>query len=394
MSKNAAEWVDLDKLHPWLGNPRHNEAAVPEVMASLRRFGWGAPILARRANGEIVAGHTRWEAARRLGMTPAPVRYLDLTEAEAHALALADNKTNELATWDDAKLASALVGMQSAGVSLDGMGFDESEVAYLTASLDDAGEQIGSLLASTGDDDGDDGEMPGARLGKVKAPPAKPTLTRADVPDAIWPSNNEWGVPVLDLAMQADAFDAPIVRWGRIARTSTMKGTWHFYTEDYCFSALWSDPSKVPATSCVTVVEPNFSTSAQMPRAAALWQVYRKRWLARFWQAKGVRIAVDLNVAAAHADLNMLGVPKGWKAYAIRGYSTNRDFIIQQHEAACERAGTRSLLFMVYGGNPAVRDFARSQGFLWLPEDADAVHKKGAAIGATPEELALSGLDS
>lgn len=96
----AAHWVPIADLKPWPGNPRRNDGEpVDRVAASIRRFGWGAPIVARN-NGEIIAGHTRWKAAQKLGLERVPVRYVDLDAAEAHLLALADNKLNEAADWD------------------------------------------------------------------------------------------------------------------------------------------------------------------------------------------------------------------------------------------------------------------------------------------------------
>jgi len=128
----AAEWVEVGLIHPWLDNPRNNEEAVPVVLRSIKRFGFGAPILARRANGEIIAGHTRYKAARALGLETVPVRYLDLSESEAHLLALADNKTGELAEWDDAKLGALVLELQGANVDItEGTGFAEAEIQKL-----------------------------------------------------------------------------------------------------------------------------------------------------------------------------------------------------------------------------------------------------------------------
>ncbi len=63
----AAEWVAIDALRPWKDNPRKNDGEpVRKVAESIQRFGFGAPILARRENGEIIAGHTRWKAAKKL----------------------------------------------------------------------------------------------------------------------------------------------------------------------------------------------------------------------------------------------------------------------------------------------------------------------------------------
>jgi hypothetical protein len=97
-------------LHPWKRNAklRKNRATVPEVMASIQRFGFGRPVVARKANLEIIAGHVAWEAATRLGMAVIPVRLLDLSEREAHALALQDNKLGELSGWDEGELDAEL----------------------------------------------------------------------------------------------------------------------------------------------------------------------------------------------------------------------------------------------------------------------------------------------
>ena len=127
----AAVWVPCDTLQPWPGNPRKNDGSpVDAVAASLIRFGWGSPIVAQKS-GTIVAGHTRWKAARALAKRwdsatkderkkwhpeaertakdgLVPVRYVDLPDHEAHLLAVADNKVGELARWDDDLLAEVL----------------------------------------------------------------------------------------------------------------------------------------------------------------------------------------------------------------------------------------------------------------------------------------------
>ena len=107
----AAVYVEIDKLTPWDRNPRHNDHAVDEVAASIRRFGFGAPIIARKADGMVIAGHTRIKAAKSLGLSDVPVRYLDISEQEAIALALADNKLGEISTWDEAAVSDILASL-------------------------------------------------------------------------------------------------------------------------------------------------------------------------------------------------------------------------------------------------------------------------------------------
>ncbi len=134
----AAVFVSPDVLHAWPGNPRDNADAVKDVARSIRRFGFGAPIIARRENGEIIAGHTRFLAAKRLRLEKVPVRYLDLTEKEAHVLALADNKLGEIAAWDKDALAKILSEMQADDVELElGTGFSDTAIEKLIGAEDD-----------------------------------------------------------------------------------------------------------------------------------------------------------------------------------------------------------------------------------------------------------------
>ena len=100
-SEAAAVYVDPSTLTPWNKNPRNNEAAIDEVAKSIKRFGFASPIVARTADGRVIAGQTRLAAALRLGLEDVPVRFLDIDEQLASALALADNKIGEIATWDD-----------------------------------------------------------------------------------------------------------------------------------------------------------------------------------------------------------------------------------------------------------------------------------------------------
>ena len=127
----AAVWVAVADLKPWAKNPRNNTKAIAEVAKSIRRFGWGAPIVANKRDGTIIAGHTRYQAALRLKLDQVPVRWLDLDPADAHALALADNRMGEIATWDDAALADVLRELQAADVDLADTGFTDDDLARL-----------------------------------------------------------------------------------------------------------------------------------------------------------------------------------------------------------------------------------------------------------------------
>lgn len=110
----------LADIRPYDNNPRLNDAAVPAVAESLKKFGWQQPIVIDR-KGVIVCGHTRYKAALELGMKTVPCKYADeLTDEEITAYRLADNKTAELSEWDAEKMNEELAKIASFDISAFG----------------------------------------------------------------------------------------------------------------------------------------------------------------------------------------------------------------------------------------------------------------------------------
>lgn len=94
------EEIKTEELKPYSRNPRKNDTAVDAVAKSIQEFGFKIPIVIDSRN-EIVCGHTRWKAAKKLGMESVPcIRADDLTPQQIKAFRLVDNKTSELAEWD------------------------------------------------------------------------------------------------------------------------------------------------------------------------------------------------------------------------------------------------------------------------------------------------------
>ena len=132
---SVGEFVRIDKLHPHHKNPRHNDHAVDSIANSIKRFGFTSPIIAN-ADQTILAGHTRWKAAKKLGLDTVPVVYVDLSPVDAELLMIADNKLGEKADWNTDQLSDLLTGLKEQGEDLDVLGFEQHELDELLEDLD------------------------------------------------------------------------------------------------------------------------------------------------------------------------------------------------------------------------------------------------------------------
>jgi DNA modification methylase len=145
-----AETVPISRLFCSPTNPRKNDAAVPHVAASIRRFGWQQPIVARRS-GEVIAGNTRLKAAQQLGMTEVPVWWFDGSDLDAVAFNIADNRTHSFSEFDEPVLAKLLEQLRAED-SLDGVGFSTEDIDALIQQLREQ-EEIDKDLADDGPED-------------------------------------------------------------------------------------------------------------------------------------------------------------------------------------------------------------------------------------------------
>ena len=125
---NNIQQVEIGKIRPYEHNPRDNSEAIPKVAESIRQFGFLNPIIVD-GDGIILAGHTRYAAAKSLGMTEVPVVYATtLTAEQARAFRLADNKTAEFSKWDNVFLADELEALAGLEVDMSVFDFDVSEL--------------------------------------------------------------------------------------------------------------------------------------------------------------------------------------------------------------------------------------------------------------------------
>ncbi len=243
---------------------RGTERGRHMLETSLRNLGAGRSILLDK-HGNVIAGNKTLEVANEIGLDDVQIVQsdgrrliavqrtdLDLTDptGKARQLAYADNRVGEV----DLDFDFDVIQNDIAN------GLDLSDY-WFTFELPEMtnGE-------SEPDEDSDIVELP----------------LPGGVPDAIWPSDNDWGIPLLDITRQADLLDMPVETWGAKAR-GTKAGTLHFYTEDYRFSAIWDKPTDPLRANPVSIVEPNYTIKASDPLALTIWHTYQKRWLSRYW---------------------------------------------------------------------------------------------------------------
>jgi DNA modification methylase len=150
----------IDEIRPYENNPRQNDDAVDAVAKSLQEFGWRQPIVVDE-DGVIIVGHTRWKAAKKLGLKDVPVHVAtDLPPDKVRAYRIADNQTSTLSEWDYDLLPIELTALQDADYDLDLLGFGE--------------DALKSILAPAGNEGLTDPD-------EVPEPPDDPITQRGDI---------------------------------------------------------------------------------------------------------------------------------------------------------------------------------------------------------------------
>lgn len=135
---NTSELAPLDTVRPHPRNPRQGDTGA--IHQSIEANGFYGAIIAQKSTGFILAGNHRWQAARQAGATEIPITWVDVDDDHALRILLADNRTNDLATYDDAALAEILKDIHAEHGSLAGTGYDGDALDELLADLGQAPE--------------------------------------------------------------------------------------------------------------------------------------------------------------------------------------------------------------------------------------------------------------
>lgn len=259
MMQNEYPQIRISDVSVYERNPRKNDKAVDAVARSIKEFGFRVPVVLGKDN-VIIAGHTRIKAAKKIGLKEVPyVRADDLTEEQAKAFRLIENKTSEIAEWDDALLPNEIGDI--AGIDLNDFGFD----------LDlDEGPSLSDIFGRAKDrgwmHKGTNFDLFDFR--RVSGKYQMPTISKtAFVPDRLI------GFNYICTATSKDV-DAGV----------------HFFIDDYQFERIWNRPmaymDKLKNFQCAFT--PDFSLYMDMPMALKVWNVYRSRLIGQIMQDNGI----------------------------------------------------------------------------------------------------------
>ena len=267
----------ISEIKPYEKNPRRNDEAVEYVAESIRLFGWKQPIVIDK-NGVIIAGHTRYKAAKKLGLKSIPCLVADdLTEEQVKAYRLADNKVSEAAEWDWDLLDEELDGLLDFDMTV--FGFDPPE-----------------------DDEPDDEPKDNERER----------------------TNNAYNLDEYDESRTEGFYQMPVIEpvsyipkdliGFNYALTAPDKTSGiHFYIDDYQFERVWNQPEfyleKLSEFDCI--LPPDFSLYMDMPIAMKIWNTYRSRLIGQMAQKMGMVVIPTVSWAEAETfSFCFDGLPK------------------------------------------------------------------------------------
>lgn len=145
LAPQKIETVPIGSLKHHPKNPRKGD--VKSITESIEHNGFYGVVVAQKSTGYVLAGNHRMMAAKAAGLDSLPVAYVDVDDATALKILLADNRTNDLATYDNKELAELLADVSNT-IGLDGTGFDEAFLDGLITSMSKAptiAEAFGNL---------------------------------------------------------------------------------------------------------------------------------------------------------------------------------------------------------------------------------------------------------
>lgn len=310
-------------LNSYGRNPRRNEEAVKYVAKSIEEFGFKVPIIVDK-NNVIVAGHTRFEAAKKLHMDELPCIVADdLTPEQIKAFRLADNKVAEFSQWNEELLSEELEELDD-WFDMEDFGFDP---------IEDGGED--------GLEDDDD-------INERHRTDDAYNLSEFDA-DAC---EGFWQMPII---RGSDVIPSKLTGFNYALSTKDVDCGIHFFIDDYQFERVWNDPmtniDRLARFECV--LTPDFSLYLDMPRAMQIWNIYRSRFVGQMMERHGLEVIPTVSWSTPESFTFCFdGLPKG-KTLAISTVGVKRS----DEALSIYRAGVAEMVkrlkpkrILLYGG--------------------------------------------
>lgn len=327
-------YLPTESLKPYAGNTRkHTDFDVDAIADSIRQFGFNNPIAIDSDDFQIVNGHGRFLAARKLGMKDVPCIRLDhLSEEERRAYAIYDNRTAELSEWDFDALEKELDVLQ---LDLTDINFDFD----IPSSFDNFTER----------------QERGERIHKTdRNTEERPSLQRNVFENFEKPFNPEYtgkyGIPAIYPTYTTGDKLLRFMDWKEVDDLSEYIA--HFYVDDYTFMAAWKDPDKYVdrLRQFKAVIGPDFSLYTDMPLALQILSVYRRQWLSAYWQSVGL----DVIPCAVWGDERSYafcfdGFPKGGTISVSSVGAKNNPLFLDGYHEMIKRLNPDTILY--YGGH-------------------------------------------
>lgn len=135
--------VPIDSVLNWPRNPRSGDLSA--LIESIEKNGFYQPVVVQRSTSFVIAGNHRKNALETMGATEIPVVFVDVNDEEAARIALADNRTSDLAFYDDAQLFELLDSLVQDGSGLEGTGYDRAAYQLLLQGLETDGHVVGGV---------------------------------------------------------------------------------------------------------------------------------------------------------------------------------------------------------------------------------------------------------
>lgn len=285
----------IDEISPYENNPRVNEKAVQYVAESISEFGFKVPIVVD-GSGIIIAGHTRYEAAKQLGMDYVPcIVAADLSEDQANAYRLADNRVSEKSKWDLRKLDIELSKVKS--IDMKRFDFRLPKIRTATSPVSVNGPApVPREMAAPDPVDGQEKD-PGGYFGDERERTYNAVNLRAFDP---YRTEGFYQMPVIGGCsyVPADLIGFKYVKAQNAVPEDTAV---HFFIDDYQFERIWNNPpvyiGMLIDRGCECALSPDFSLYTDMPMAMKVWNVYRSRLIGQMMQDAGLRVIPTLQWA-------------------------------------------------------------------------------------------------